>query len=355
MEVKRFKDKRMNIMVNKIGLPEKVAEWCLSKSKKYCLWIANQIADKQCYRVNWFLESQTSNQEQMLNQFSNEVDTILDWKKEIQDINLNDYAFKIALKEANKFQKSLFVPNENGLRNTNVILDCGDYKWVQLVTKQDCQEEGSTMGHCIGNSSHNQRVSSGVSVAFSLRDKYNRPHLTLEAYSKDKRIFEFKGHSNSTPKSEYLDYFVELNNKYNFSEITDNTKVAFENNIKAVQEIASSNSTFFTFDFQLRLGLLPFESGESYLEQINISSAQSINIPDNVKIYNSFSIATSGSVVLGDNVLIGGDLSLNVNKRNLTIGDNVGVGGNLLLTKELMNTKDINKLNYFGSVVLVEQ
>ena len=51
---KRFQDKRMNIMVNKIGLPEIVAEWCLSKSKKYSIWLANQIDD---YRFNWFLQT----------------------------------------------------------------------------------------------------------------------------------------------------------------------------------------------------------------------------------------------------------------------------------------------------------
>ncbi len=353
METKRFKDKRMNIMVNKMSLPEEVAEWCLSKSKKYCLWIANQIVDINCYRLNWFLQTQTESQKQKFNNFSNEVDSILDWKKEVQNINLNEYRFNKALKEATKFQKSLFVPNENGLKNTSVVLDCGEFKWVQLSTSKDCKEEGSTMGHCIGNSSHSQRISSGVSVAFSLRDKYNRPHLTVEAYSKDKRIFEFKGHSNSAPKPEYLDYFVELNKKYNFSEITDSTKRAFENNVNAVREISNANSNFFTFDFQLSLGLSPFGSGESYLEQINIISAQNITIPDNVKLYSSFSIATSGVVVLGDNVLIGGDLILNVNKRNLTIGENIGVGGNLLVTKELINTKKVNNLNCFGKTILI--
>ena len=71
-------------MVNKIGLPENVAEWCLSKSKKYSIWLANQIGDKNCYRVNWFLQTRTESQEQKLLNFSNEVDTILDWKKEVQ-------------------------------------------------------------------------------------------------------------------------------------------------------------------------------------------------------------------------------------------------------------------------------
>lgn len=344
----KFQDKRMNIMVNKIGLPEKVAEWCLSKSKKYCLWIANQIGDKECYRVNWFLETKTSHQEQKLNNFSNAVDTILDWKKEVQDINLNEYNFKKALYEANVFHKNLFIPNNNGLKNTNVVLDCGEYKWVQLITIPDCKEEGSTMGHCIGNSSHSQRITSGGSIAFSLRDKFNRPHLTLEANAVRKNIFEFKGNSNNTPKPEYLDYFVELNKKYEFSEITDGTINCFQNNVKAVQEISKVNSTFFGFEFQLKLGLLPFGEGESYLEEINITSQQEIIIPDNVSFYNSISISTDNKVTLGENLLIGGNLTLQVVPSKLTIKDNIGVGGNLLIVSSLAKHKDIKKISCFG-------
>ena len=45
MNTNKFKDKRMNIMVNKIGLSEKKATWCLEKDKKYYIWIANQLKE----------------------------------------------------------------------------------------------------------------------------------------------------------------------------------------------------------------------------------------------------------------------------------------------------------------------
>lgn len=203
------------------------------------------------------------------------------------------------------------------------------------------------MGHCIGNSSHNTRISSGDSIAFSLRDKFNRPHLTVEAYSKDKRIFEFKGHSNSVPKRQYLDYFVQLNEKYNFSTITDSTIRAFEENANAVKKLSEFNANFFTFDFKIRLGLLPFNEGDSYLEIINIVSEKDVIIPDNVSIYNSINI-NSKSISLGDNLLVGGSLSLNTNKKGLKVGENVSVGGNLIVDKKVAKTKGIENINYFG-------
>lgn len=339
---KKYQDKRMNIIVNKIGLSEEVAEWCVSKSKKYSIWIANQLLHIPIQAHSLIL-----NKKQDFVLFDNQIDNILDWKKEVQGINLNDYTFKKAVVEADKFHKSLFVPNNNGLKNTNVVLDCGDYKWVQLVTIQDCKEEGSTMGHCIGNSSHNTRISSGDSIAFSLRDKFNRPHLTIEALSKNKKVFEFKGHSNSAPKSEYLDYFVQLNEKYNFSTITDSTIRAFEENVNAVEKLSEFNTNFFTFDFKIRLGLLPFSEGESYLDIINIVSEKDVIIPDNVSIYNSINI-NSKSISLGDNLLVGGSLSLNTNKKSLKVGENVSVGGNLIVDKKVANTKEIENINYFG-------
>ena len=342
----KFQDKRMNIMVNKIGIKEPIAEWCLSKSKKYCLWIANQIVNVQSLLS---LEMNLENDYKLV-QFGNQIDRILDWKKEVQNINLNEYNFSLALKEADKFHKSLFVPNNNGLKNTNIVLDCGDYKWVQLITPNDCKEEGNTMGHCIGNSSHSQRISSGGSIAFSLRDKYNRPLLTIEAHSVRKDIFEFKGNSNHQPKPEYLEHFVKLNEKYNFSQITDGTRMCFENNIKAVEDITKVNSTFFSFDFQLKLGLLPFAEGESYMEQINITTQKDILIPDNISIYNSISIATTEKVTLGENLLIGGNLTLQVAPSNLKIKDNIGVGGNLFLGSKLSKHKDINKISCFGEI-----
>ena len=47
MSNKSYKDKRMNIIVNKIGLSEENALWCIDKDKKYAIWLANQIKNNQ--------------------------------------------------------------------------------------------------------------------------------------------------------------------------------------------------------------------------------------------------------------------------------------------------------------------
>ena len=52
-EIKKYADKRMNIIVNKIGLTEKEAFFCVEKHKKYAIWLANQIKlDKSIIEKN---------------------------------------------------------------------------------------------------------------------------------------------------------------------------------------------------------------------------------------------------------------------------------------------------------------
>lgn len=46
------------------------------------------------------------------------------------------------------------------------------------VTKQALKDEGDNMGHCVG--SYSQDVNDGTSRIFSLRDKNNNPHTTIE-------------------------------------------------------------------------------------------------------------------------------------------------------------------------------
>lgn len=334
MKENLYTDKRMNILINKIGLSKEMASLCYEKSKKYCIWLGNQVIKKPT-----LLSRQ------------NDIDLILDWKKEVQNINLNEFTFDNALKEARKFQDSLFVPNSNSLKNKNVVINCGDYKWVQLLTKQDCKEEGSAMGHCIGNSSHNQRVSSGNSVAFSLRDKFNRPHLTLEARVKDDKIgkiFEFKGSANGVPNVEYTKYFVELLKKYNFEGVTDHTFFdSVKNSFQIISDINKFNSTFLPFDFKLEVGLNAFEENSSHLKILEITLNDKVKIPKNTKFYSNLSL-TCREVEFEGDMLVGGNLIVKADKK-VSFGNNIKVGGNINLSSPQIKNKE--NLIYFGEIV----
>lgn len=326
----KFKDKRMNIIVNKIGLSEEVAISLINKSKKYCIWLANQV------KLN----------EDILNQEQNII-SIIDWKKEFQNINLNALSFEQALLQATEFQNSLFIQSDKSeLTNEKVVLDCGPYKWVQLITEEQCTKEGQLMKHCIGGHGHSKRISSGESLAFSLRDKYNKPHVTIELYSNSKSIFEFKGNSNQIPKTKYLKYFLELAKKYEFSKITDSTHRAFINAPAIAKELLKINSEFFNINFTLQLGILPFSDNSIVIENLKIANEKiTIKLPNNLTFYTTVTLKCK-ELKIGKNLIIGGNLQIHCQK--LTIKDNIQVGGNVQIHSNLKAEYLENKIIYFG-------
>jgi acetyltransferase-like isoleucine patch superfamily enzyme len=338
----KYTDKRINVIVGKVGLSEEQAIYCIGKHKKYAIWIANQIKEFSL-NIHSFEDD-------------NKISTILDWKRDVQEVNLNELNFKQAIKLANKYFDSLFIKTSKSLKNKNVVLDCGEYKWVQLKTVEDCVEEGNAMGHCIGNSNHAENISSERSISFSLRDKYNKPHLTLEApFNKNLntigKIFEFKGSKNQTPSVDYVKHFVELMKKYQFEGYTDsNLHRSLQNAIDLIKEINSINSEFFSFEIKMEMGLNVFGEQEIFINQINIRGGKAINLPKGVMFYTNVSIQAE-EINISDNILIGGSLYLNSEK--ISIGESVKIAGSLTI----LNVKSIkvsDNVIVFGDILTKE-
>ena len=84
MKENLYTDKKMNILINKIGLSNENAQFCYDKSKKYSVWLGNQV-----------LKYPNIIKDDKIN---NDIELVLDWKKEIQDINLKEFDFFSALK-----------------------------------------------------------------------------------------------------------------------------------------------------------------------------------------------------------------------------------------------------------------
>jgi len=84
--------------------------------------------------------------------------------------------------------------NETGIRT---IMDFGNgYAMVHLSTKENFVREGNLMGHCVGG--YNPKTS----TIYSLRDKNNEPHATLQITGKN-RIKQIKGKSDAAPLPKY--------------------------------------------------------------------------------------------------------------------------------------------------------
>jgi len=94
------------------------------------------------------------------------------------------------------------------------------YRWVKLVTALQFEREGRLMNHCVGNGNYyNTWRMSSAKEYYSLRDKNNMPHVTLEV--SDARtakgswglvlrgcVQQCKGNSNRKPDRQYQPFVL---------------------------------------------------------------------------------------------------------------------------------------------------
>lgn len=88
------------------------------------------------------------------------------------------------------------------------------FSWVKLVSALQFEREGRLMNHCVGNGSYyNRWRMSNQNEYFSLRDKFNKPHCTLEVsfdsghpLTRKGIVSQCKGNSNHRPDREYQPY-----------------------------------------------------------------------------------------------------------------------------------------------------
>jgi len=80
-----------------------------------------------------------------------------------------------------------------------------DYHWVKLVSKLHFERESGKMSHCIGNGSYYSMFKQGSAEYYSLRDKNNNPHCTVECSVAQgvRNVRQCKGRSNQKPAPNY--------------------------------------------------------------------------------------------------------------------------------------------------------
>ena len=81
--------------------------------------------------------------------------------------------------------------------------DDGAYRWVRLVNALHFEREGKLMGHCVGNGNYFESWRNGKRQFYSLRDKQNNPHCTIEMDPVTEAVLQCKGRSNHKPGPTY--------------------------------------------------------------------------------------------------------------------------------------------------------
>lgn len=132
---------------------------------------------------------------------------------------LNKVAWQDAVKRQEKWhdtlaRKSVKMAEFGGDAGGKAVLDCSDgYKWVEIKTSEQFDFEGNAMGHCIGQGGYDD----SKNRFFSLRDKNNLPHVTIEFNPEDNKYVQIQGRANERVIEDYFEHCGKI-----FKHIGDN-------------------------------------------------------------------------------------------------------------------------------------
>jgi len=177
-------------------------------------WALAAIERKEA--VHWFDPIQPRRRE-----FWNVLEVIMlwfnNWKPEDTRLRrLDRIAFPVATNAAVLWYKDVSENIWHYVTDKPVLVQQYEHGffWVKMVSALQFEREGRLMNHCVGNGSYyNRWRMARENEYYSLRDKHNKPHATLEVSFDSSHplvrkgsVCQCKGNSNRRPDKEYQPY-----------------------------------------------------------------------------------------------------------------------------------------------------
>lgn len=135
-----------------------------------------------------------------------DIDHIFDWLENSNEKLSIRMSFEQALEKANQWTSKINNLNEKGLtgpgKTKEVLLFDNGYKFISLVDEMSYNWEGHYMNHCVAS------YFGGEGKIYSLRDKNNIPHCTIEL--RNNSITQIKGRSNGPIKPYLVSYVIQM-------------------------------------------------------------------------------------------------------------------------------------------------
>ena len=248
----------------------------MNQFKKYAKHIG---ADE--YLLKW-VDTVLKNEIQREQKNTEEVEHVLDYMvqcgKKIQRMSykdakrLSDAWMKTQIKKGNNI---IELPND-----IEVVLDFNDgFKVVKLLGENAYKREGFLMSHCVASYYGSDKE------IYSLRDKDNIPHCTME---KDQQI---KGKGNGDIHPKYIDYIVKFLEHVGMTVGDSEMKHLGYINVEKLKEDLHKDTKYFNGKYVLGSSKLLDTDGKEYFSPELLSIIPLMSYTDN-KLKLNFSIAS---------------------------------------------------------------
>ena len=112
------------------------------------------------------------------------------------------------VKEADEFfrKRTANAPKQTGATDSEEpeVFAIGDgYRIVRMMSSTALDREGTLMQHCVGSGGYDEALRNDREMFFSLRDKRNNPHVTMQVRKSDKKVIQARGKQNAYPIPKY--------------------------------------------------------------------------------------------------------------------------------------------------------
>ena len=312
---KEFTEK--DVIIKKIGLSEENADFLISLSPTFAVWLADSIVD-----ANTKIAKDGLTREQVLNFLNNDVMIITQLRQRIRGIldwlqhpstpkqNLRELTFAEAEKKSEEWHEELSTsggdidytePKENIILKKYVPNEFGiTYYWV-FIPKSKCDIEGKRMGHC-GTTGASSLISLRSVRAYTESSTITDSHVTVAYDLQDGKFYQGKAKKNAKPSQKYFPYIFdliqllangeiqkqyELNNEEKLNEIKE-----YDRKIKEIDKKVSQytrNGLGFTQNGDVYFGseknLLGYEIDEKKYDDKALGKYFKKNILENITRY----------------------------------------------------------------------
>ena len=273
---------------------------------KFSIWVANQLRKDQTL-------------------ISKKQDFIQIRDAVTGGVSVSGSDFNQALKKSEEWHKQ-FKAKDIELKGKNIVIKYPDgFTWVKLLNQDDCTEEGEAMGHCVAQ--YGGLVEAGNVNIYSLRDKNNTPHVTLELAADDTAVHQIQGKENKPPIEKYHEYIFDFLKKKQLDTVESIVEFGGPNIWKQYP------SDFWHINGDLNLDGTETRALPDNLKitrSLRLSSSKITSLPDNLEVGEGLYLRDTPITSLPDNLKVGGSLDLK-NTKITSLPDNLTVGGHLYL------------------------
>jgi hypothetical protein len=248
--------KTKEIITKKIGLSEQNADFLISKSEKYAIWLADSIIKAQLNINKEITKEQAvkfvNNDTNILKGLSQRITGILDWLKSpnLPQQNLRELTFAEAERKSKIWHDELSVsggdidftePKENIVLKAYPKNEFGKtYYWV-LLPSNTCRLESSRMGHCGQSGKSDNLISFRSDYVNSKGENINDSHITI-GYG-DGLFYQSKGKQNKKPLEKYFPYVFDFIKSLVKGEIEDLTFNGFASEYQGKEDYGWEDMT----------------------------------------------------------------------------------------------------------------